>query len=160
MSNWKQKCLYTCYSVAQIKITGPKDNIEFQLCWTNDIDVTWLFIVRLFVWIGRTMLCCNTLSQLVLQWVVLTRKHALVVLKDEDIFPMFRQHCKAGHLLIYSVTYNKSLMSCINFIVWCKFCYLILHCCWLNWKMPLTTFCFFIDMNPKKGGTQVRTHTS
>lgn len=32
------------------------------------------------------------------QWVVLTRKHALVVLKDEDIFPMFRQHCKRRSL--------------------------------------------------------------
>ena len=34
-----------------------------------------------------------------LQWVVLTRKHAKVVVKDITVFPMFQQHCKASHLI-------------------------------------------------------------
>ena len=29
-----------------------------------------------------------------LQWVVLTRKHAEVVVNDTTVFPMFQQHCK------------------------------------------------------------------
>ncbi|XP_022993729.1 uncharacterized protein LOC111489641 isoform X2 [Cucurbita maxima] len=33
------------------------------------------------------------------QWVVLTRKHAKVVVKDITVFPMFEQHCKASHLV-------------------------------------------------------------
>ncbi|ONI19659.1 hypothetical protein PRUPE_3G289800 [Prunus persica] len=32
------------------------------------------------------------------QWVVLTRKHAEVVVKDNTVFPMFQQHCKTKSL--------------------------------------------------------------
>ncbi|XP_022963443.1 uncharacterized protein LOC111463645 isoform X2 [Cucurbita moschata] len=32
------------------------------------------------------------------QWVVLTRKHAEVVVKDNTVFPMFQQHCKRKSL--------------------------------------------------------------
>ncbi|KAJ7970800.1 Core-2/I-branching beta-1,6-N-acetylglucosaminyltransferase family protein [Quillaja saponaria] len=32
------------------------------------------------------------------QWVVLTRKHAKVVVKDDTVFPMFQQHCKRKSL--------------------------------------------------------------
>ncbi|KAI4350659.1 hypothetical protein L6164_005093 [Bauhinia variegata] len=32
------------------------------------------------------------------QWVVLTRKHAEVVVNDETVFPMFQQHCKRRSL--------------------------------------------------------------
>ncbi|KAD2073969.1 hypothetical protein E3N88_30333 [Mikania micrantha] len=30
------------------------------------------------------------------QWVILTRKHAEVIVKDEVVFPMFQQHCQAS----------------------------------------------------------------
>ncbi|KAL8138096.1 hypothetical protein V2J09_004097 [Rumex salicifolius] len=35
------------------------------------------------------------------QWVVLTRKHAEVVVKDEKVFPVFQQHCKASSKSLY-----------------------------------------------------------
>ncbi|GJY32353.1 putative glycosyl transferase 14 [Tanacetum coccineum] len=30
------------------------------------------------------------------QWVILTRKHAEIIVKDEVVFPMFQQHCQAS----------------------------------------------------------------
>lgn len=35
------------------------------------------------------------------QWVVLTRKHAQVVVKDDSVFPIFQQHCKRKSLPEY-----------------------------------------------------------
>ncbi|KAK4833184.1 hypothetical protein QYF36_000183 [Acer negundo] len=32
------------------------------------------------------------------QWVVLTRKHAEVVVNDTTVFPMFQQHCRRKSL--------------------------------------------------------------
>ena len=31
------------------------------------------------------------------QWVVLTRKHAKIVVEDDTVFPMFQQHCKVSN---------------------------------------------------------------
>ncbi|KAJ0667518.1 putative glycosyl transferase, family 14 [Helianthus annuus] len=28
------------------------------------------------------------------QWVILTRKHAEIIVKDEVVFPMFQRHCQ------------------------------------------------------------------
>lgn len=43
---------------------------------------------------------CDTfpvlISCLFLQWVVLTRKHAEIVVKDDVVFPIFQWHCKAS----------------------------------------------------------------
>lgn len=36
------------------------------------------------------------ISCLFLQWVVLTRKHAEIVVKDDVVFPIFQWHCKAS----------------------------------------------------------------
>ncbi|KAJ0429204.1 putative glycosyl transferase, family 14 [Helianthus annuus] len=31
-----------------------------------------------------------------IQWVILTRKHAEIIVKDEVVFPMFQRHCQAS----------------------------------------------------------------
>ncbi|KAK6128319.1 hypothetical protein DH2020_037938 [Rehmannia glutinosa] len=39
------------------------------------------------------------------QWVVLTRKHAKIVVQDNTVYPMFEQHCKASYLIILSCSH-------------------------------------------------------
>ncbi|KAI7724883.1 hypothetical protein M8C21_025809 [Ambrosia artemisiifolia] len=41
------------------------------------------------------------------QWVILTRKHAEIIVKDSVVFPMFQQHCQASR--VYGVLFRKSL---------------------------------------------------
>jgi len=44
---------------------------------------------------------------ILLQWAVLTRKHAKVVVEDETVFPMFQKYCKVmGDKVNYSVFYD------------------------------------------------------
>lgn len=41
-----------------------------------------------------------------LQWAVLNRKHADIVVKDEILFPMFQLHCKASYFLFWKPTFT------------------------------------------------------
>lgn len=41
--------------------------------------------------------CLTPHFALYLQWVVLTRKHAKVVVEDDTVFPMFQQHCRVSN---------------------------------------------------------------
>ncbi|KAG7033100.1 hypothetical protein SDJN02_07153 [Cucurbita argyrosperma subsp. argyrosperma] len=55
------------------------------------------------------------------QWVVLTRKHAEVVVKDNTVFPMFQQHCKASNLAAFLSSFDMdamftSMATCLHFV--------------------------------------------
>ncbi|KAL0424274.1 UNVERIFIED_CONTAM: Glycosyltransferase BC10 [Sesamum radiatum] len=43
------------------------------------------------------------------QWVVLTRKHAEIVVQDDTVYPMFEQHCKASHPLNFLLMDLRSI---------------------------------------------------
>ena len=42
------------------------------------------------------------INTVLMQWAVLTRKHAKVVVHDETVFPVFQQHCRVSHTNEYS----------------------------------------------------------
>ncbi|KAL0351032.1 UNVERIFIED_CONTAM: Glycosyltransferase BC10 [Sesamum radiatum] len=48
------------------------------------------------------------------QWVVLTRKHARIVVEDETVFPIFQLHCKASVSVILICTILSSKAGCIS----------------------------------------------
>lgn len=52
-----------------------------------------------------------------LQWVVLTRKHARIVVEDETVFPMFQLHCKVIILIIpFRITFWSGVDCICNAI--------------------------------------------
>ena len=56
-------------------------------------------IESLYVYDGNLNSCLNNPCVTFItcfQWVVLTRKHAEIIVKDEVVFPMFQQHCQAS----------------------------------------------------------------
>lgn len=48
------------------------------------------------------MFLTNTYS--LLQWVVLTRKHAKVIVNDTTVFPMFELHCRVSVIIMCVIT--------------------------------------------------------
>lgn len=51
-----------------------------------------------------------------LQWAVLTRKHAKVVVEDETVFPMFQKYCKVMCYMVHFID-KLSIMSGVTNII-------------------------------------------
>lgn len=105
---WKQLCWYkrgplqskngSCYSCTQLekRISG-KGSIWWNNCFLNFIAIlktltNWFCFFSDF----STDRLILVYFIFLLQWVVLTRKHAEVVVKDDTVFPMFQLYCKVS----------------------------------------------------------------
>lgn len=105
---WKQLCWYkrgslqskngSCYSCTKLekRISG-EDSIWWNNCFLNFIAIlktltNWFCFFSDF----STDRLILVYFIFLLQWVVLTRKHAEVVVTDDTVFPMFQLYCKVS----------------------------------------------------------------